>query len=125
VLHRSKFFKGRRIRGADVPDLMWFRHDGAQMTDEDWHNPHAGSVAMFLGGKGLEEVDENGQPLADDDLFLVLNGAPIDLEFVVPGTQGTWELLLDTGHDDAEERVEPGGTTLLPTRTLKLFRRAG
>src|SRR5690606_20912021 len=28
VLHRQKFFSGRPIRGTEVHDVMWFRHDG-------------------------------------------------------------------------------------------------
>ncbi len=127
VLHRARFFKGRSIRGTDVRDLMWFRHDGAVMTDEDWSNPHSGSLAMFLGGKGLDEVDELGLPVTDDDLFVLLNASPADLEFVMPGTDATvapWELLIDTANDDASEKVEAGQGTSLPSRTLKVFKRA-
>jgi len=28
-------FKGRRIRGLGVHDILWLRHDGEGMTDAD------------------------------------------------------------------------------------------
>jgi glycogen operon protein len=123
-LHRAKFFKGRRIRGTDVRDIMWYRHDGAIMSDEDWHDPSAFSLGMFLAGRGIDDVDEHGHPIVDDDLVLVMNASDEDVAFVLPRGEsgGKWELLLDTGDDRTNERVKPGGRTALVGRTLKLFR---
>ena len=42
ALHRAKFFKGRRIRGTDVRDIMWYRHDGAEMTRRGLEQPGHG-----------------------------------------------------------------------------------
>ncbi|HEY6458902.1 MAG TPA: glycogen debranching protein GlgX, partial [Polyangiaceae bacterium] len=36
ALRRAKFFKGRRIRGADIRDILWIRNDGHPMSEEDW-----------------------------------------------------------------------------------------
>ena len=33
ALHRSKFFQQRPIHGTDLSDILWFRHDGEEMTD--------------------------------------------------------------------------------------------
>ena len=41
VLRRRKFFHGRQIRGAAVQDLLWFRPDGQEMSDDDWRDPQA------------------------------------------------------------------------------------
>ena len=68
ALHRSKFFQSRGIYGTDLQDLVWLRHDGHQMSAEDWQNPHTKSMAMFLAGRGIDEVDEHGRPLVDDNL---------------------------------------------------------
>src|SRR5712692_5573502 len=38
VLRRRKFFHGRQIRGSAVKDLVWFRPEGEEMSDEDWNN---------------------------------------------------------------------------------------
>src|SRR5207248_2040686 len=83
-LHRSKFFRGRRIRGTDVRDVLWLRHDGEQMNDHDWSNPGTRSIGMFLAGRGLDEVDAHGNALADDDLLLLVNASDVALEWVLP-----------------------------------------
>ena len=36
ALRRAKFFKGRALRGVNIRDIMWFRHDGLEMTEQDW-----------------------------------------------------------------------------------------
>jgi glycogen operon protein len=125
-LRRSKFFKGRRIRGTDVRDVLWLRADGCVMADEDWDNPTASSLAMFLSGRGLDAVDARGDSLVDDDLLLLFNGGDAPLEWVLPAVaaQGdAWEQLVDTGDDNATERVSADGKTHLEPRTMKLFRR--
>ncbi len=124
ALHRQRFFSGRPIRGSDVQDVMWFRHDGETMNDEDWQNAHTQSVAMFLAGNGLRETDRKGQALKDDHLLLMLSASHEDLEFTLPQLPGCahWELLIDTSNDEAQETHEAGEKTLLPGRALKLFR---
>jgi glycogen operon protein len=124
ALHRQKFFSGRPIRGSDVQDVMWFRHDGEAMTDEDWQNPHTQSLAMFLAGNGLKETDRQGRPLRDDHLLLMLSASHEDLEFTLPAFRGCsrWELLVDTSNDEAGGPHDAGEKTMLPARSLKLFR---
>jgi glycogen operon protein len=119
ALHRRSFFGGRRIRGADVRDVMWFRPDGQEMTDADWANPITACLGMFLAGRGLGDVDDQGQPVVDDDLLVLLNGSHLDLSFTLG--EGAWELLLDTADDAAGGEV--AGAVPLPGRSLKLLRR--
>jgi isoamylase len=126
-LRRAKFFKGRRIRGTDVRDVVWLRHDGQLMNDSNWDDPKTASLAMFLSGHGLDTLDEEGNAVVDDDLLLVVNGSHVALDWVLPKlalTAGEWELLVHTGDDAAKETVGGGGKTHLDGRTLKLFRRA-
>jgi glycogen operon protein len=124
ALHRQKFFSGRPIRGAGILDVMWYRHDGAPMTDEDWRNPHTRSLAMFLAGDGLTETDSRGRVLCDDHLLVILSAAPSELAFRVPQVPGCrrWELLVDTSDDDATESLACGELTRLLPNSLKLFR---
>ena len=128
LIQRATFFAGRDIRGVGVRDVVWFRHDGAQMTDEDWTNASTSSLGLFLPGSGLEPLDEEGKPQDDDDLLLVLNASSSDLSFALPafierGSAIGWDLLLDTSDDNKSELVEPGGSTLLVARSLKMFSR--
>ena len=34
VFRRPKFFQGRRIRGSEIKDVMWFNPGGNEMSDE-------------------------------------------------------------------------------------------
>ncbi|HEY8357489.1 MAG TPA: glycogen debranching protein GlgX [Ramlibacter sp.] len=124
ALHRQRFFSGRPIRGTDIHDVMWFRHDGQPMTDEDWQNPHTQSLGLFLAGNGLKETDELGRRLRDDHLVLILSSSHEDLEFRLPDVAGIveWELLVDTNDDAAAETLPSGQPTQLFARSVKLFR---
>jgi (1->4)-alpha-D-glucan 1-alpha-D-glucosylmutase len=125
ALHRSKFFQGRNIQRTDLRDLLWFRHDGREMSEEDWSNPVTRSLGMFLAGRGIDEVDDAGRPVVDDNLLLLLNASDTELGFVLPNLEAVrepWELLVDTRDDRSRERRSPGQTTTLVARSLKLFR---
>src|SRR5262245_8279395 len=98
AFRRWKFFYGRRVRGADVKDLTWFRPDGKEMTEEDWTNPHTRCFGLRVAGDALDEVDVQGRPLVDDTLLLLLNAYWEPVKFVLPTqkTGLTWETRLDT-----------------------------
>ncbi len=140
LIQRANFFEGREIHGVGVRDLVWFRHDGQAMTDEDWNNPGTSSLGVFMAGSGLDPLDEDGNAQADDDLLLALNASDSNLEFLLPafverGRALGWTLLLDTAAEPgpladqdgltplAGEQVDPGARTQLPARSLKLFGR--
>jgi glycogen operon protein len=128
-LGRPRFFQGRRIRGSPVEDLAWFRPDGEPMTDEEWDEGWARAIAMRLGGKALTEVDQDGNRLVDDDLFLLLNGHYEPVTFCLPPEgNDTWTVVVDTV--SGEVHTNGGGRTVtageefeLSARSLLLLRR--
>jgi isoamylase len=124
ALHRSKFFRGRRIRGTDVRDIMWYRHDGAEMNDQDWSNPNTATVGLFLAGQGIDDIDDEGNLVIDDDFFLVCNGSESPMPYTLPrgsSEGGKWQLLADTDNDNAYEHVGQGDKTEIAARSMKLF----
>jgi glycogen operon protein len=98
VLRRRKFFQGRRIRGSEVKDLSWFRPDGLEMTDEDWHNWHARCLGLRLGGDAIDELDARGDRIRDYTLLLLFNAHFEPIPFVLPvhGDADAWEVIVDT-----------------------------
>jgi glycogen operon protein len=110
VFRRRRFFQGRAIRGAEIKDLTWFDTSGREMTDHDWQAPHVRSLMVRLNGQGLDERDEQGQPLVDDTFLLLLNAASEAVTFRLPppAPGGPWQRLLDTG--------EPHGTRFSAVR---------
>ena len=123
VLRRTKFFQGRDIFGTTVQDLLWFRHDGSPwQTSED---SSSNAFAMFLAGRGVDDTDDRGRPLVDDNFLLLLNASDQNLSFRIPdlgSVQETWQLLVDTADDNAEESRSRGETSSMVAHSLKFFR---
>ena len=106
VLHRRRFFQGRRIRGSEIKDIAWFRPNGQEMTDQDWHEPYVRCLGVRLAGDAIEEKDHKGRPIRGDTLLLLFNAHHEPLPFVLPAHQRgvRWEPLLDTA--EVEESTE-------------------
>jgi glycogen operon protein len=121
ALHRTKFFQGRQIRGSNVRDIIWYRPDGGEMDDEDWSNPSTRGLTMFLSGTGIDDVDENGVPIHDDNLLLMFNSSKKDVEFYTPKFAAEWDLKVDTYDPDSEEKLGSDGQTTIRARSIKLF----
>ena len=127
MLRRRKFFQGRRIRGTDIRDIMWLRPDGAEMSDEEWEAGWGRSLGVLLAGEALDEVDQAGNRLVDDTLFVVLNAYQEPLAFTLPTTNRTraWELEIDTRRPEVDRgavMVDQGATYCVDGRTVALFR---
>ncbi len=127
VFHRRKFFQGQRIRGAEVQDLTWFEPSGEEMTDESWDAGTARCLMVRLSGY-MDEVDEDGRRIVDDDFILLLNASPQSVVFHLPAHRPEiyWERLLDTGQRvwGAPQRVRDGRYRLAD-RSIAVFRVAG
>jgi hypothetical protein len=125
ALRRSKFFRGQTARGSELHDLLWFRSDGQSISQSDWQNSTTQALAMFLAGRGIDDTDEDGRPLVDDNLILLINATSADVEFIFPHIEAVrepWQLLVDTNDDHAEESPTSDEHTHLVARSAKLFR---
>ncbi len=101
VLRRRKFFQGRSIRGAGVKDIAWYEPRGREMTDKAWGDPFARCLGVLLNGNTLDEIDERGEPVIGDTLFLMFNAYHDVIVFRLPAKQPgeRWERLLDTADE--------------------------
>jgi isoamylase len=126
VFRRRKFFQNRAIRGENVRDIVWLDPAGTQMSDEQWRDGFARSLGVFLSGRGLDERDERGRTIVDDDFLVLVNAHYETVEFKLPAQpeDARWRLRLDTTNArfEKEERVlAPGDTYALQGRALALF----
>ncbi|HEV2761985.1 MAG TPA: glycogen debranching protein GlgX, partial [Pyrinomonadaceae bacterium] len=127
VLRRRKFFQGRPVRGSEVEDVTWFRPDGGEMSEADWHDPDRRSIAVRLAGDAIDETDERGRRITDDTLLLLLNARHEPMTFILPTHTGDvrWQLTLDTrapnGRRANSPRVRGGGKYRLVARSVALF----
>ena len=126
VFRRRNFFQNRAIRGENVRDIVWLDPAGTQMSDEQWRDGFARSLAVFLSGRGLDERDERGRTIVDSDFLILVNAHYEAVEFKLPAQpeDARWRLRIDTTNAkfEKEERVfAPGDTYALQGRALALF----
>jgi glycogen operon protein len=101
VFRRPKFFQGRRIRGTDIRDVMWFNPGGNEMSDEEWGSPFVRAIEVLLSGDTIDVLNFEGEPIRDETFLFLINAHFEPLPFVLPGQEHIeWILILDT----AEER---------------------
>ncbi len=101
IFRRPKFFQGRKIRGSEVKDIMWFAPNGREMTDEEWHFNFVRCLTMLLSGDTMDVRDPKGEPIRDDTFLVLLNAHYEPMKFTLPGREEVqWKLLLDTRLDD-------------------------
>jgi glycogen operon protein len=132
VFRRRRFFQGRPLRGSNVEDIAWLQPSGEPMTDEDWDNGYAKSLAVFLNGSGIPELDARGERITDDSFLLLFNGHHESLSFTLPdATYGeAWLTVLDTAAPlldeatDAPRSVKAGGELDVESRSVLVLRQA-
>jgi len=119
---RKRWFKGSPIKGVGLEDINWFRMDGTEMTEQNWNEDFAKSLAVFLNGKALRMVDEKGQPVIDDSFYIIFNAAHHPLPFTLPPEKygKGWVRIIDT----AEGIVEEGKKRFKASEVLEVDERS-
>jgi len=131
VFRRRRFFSGRPVRGRDgqrLPDIAWLSPDGSEMTDEDWDTGYAKSIAVFLNGQGIPDLDARGRRVVDDSFLLCFNAHHEPIDFAVPAADfaPAWVRVLDTAAPDgaAGEPLSPGTKLTVEGRCLVVLQPA-
>ena len=125
VLQRRKFFLGRPIRGSEIKDISFFDPAGHEMSDEAWNADFVRCIGVRLAGDLMTEVDDRGEPIVGDTLFLMLNGywEMIHFSLPIPRDGRVWEAMVDTADPDVPLRVCRGGEQYpLAGRSVALLR---
>jgi len=137
VFRRRTFFHGRAMRHPNLKDVLWYRSDGKEMSDEDWNNPLTKCLGMLLAGDAIDELDERGNMIVDDTMLLLLNAHYEPLPFTLPAFrfegqweffEGGWKLVMDTRNATGRRRypiVRAGEPYGLESRSMVLFRFTG
>jgi glycogen operon protein len=102
IFRRRRFFQGRPIKGATVKDVLWLNASGTEMGEDEWRNPSVRCLGMFLSGQGLNETDERGGKLTDENFLVLLNSHHEDVPFTLPATRPgvRWSAWMDTSQED-------------------------
>jgi isoamylase len=126
VFRRRNFFQGRKIKGAGIKDILWLRPDGSEMTDEEWNQEHARTLGVFLSGTAVDEVDERGQTVTDENFLLLMNAHHEEMPFLLPtvASDMRWVALIDTSCQTSRSpglQYDAGTTYSLQARSLALL----
>ena len=128
IFRRRRFFAGRDVRGDGLSDIGWFRPDGKPMTDRDWSEAFAKSLAVFLNGDGLGP-GARGERILDDHFYVMFNAHHEPIPFRVPDrVGGPWTEILDTarpqGPDSDRRQLSAGARVRVGPRSLRLLMKA-
>ena len=108
VFRRKRFFQGRPIKGATVKDVLWLNPVGKEIGEDEWRDGSLHCLGMFLSGQGLDETDERGRKLGDENFLVLLNACHEDVQFALPSFRpGTrWTAWMDTSREAGMRSVE-------------------
>jgi glycogen operon protein len=126
ALRRRRWFQGRRIRGSGVEDIVWFDCAGTEMDDHQWQQDFARSLGVFLNGRGIASVDEQGRHIVDDSLLILFNAHWEPVEFTLPEARfgPRWRREMATSQAewlDDTEVLEAGAALTVEGRSLVLL----
>ena len=112
VFRRRRFFSGKpvgRRGGEGLPDIAWLAPDGSEMTGEDWESGFAKSIAVYLNGQGIPDLDVRGQRVTDDSFVLCFNAHYESIEFTLPPKDfgPAWVPVIYTADTTTVEEAKP------------------
>jgi glycogen operon protein len=123
ILRRNLFLNGQYLEDLGVRDVTWINTCGAQMSEENWHDPALRCFGMLLDGRAQTSgIRQRGQ---EATILIVVNGDHAPVQFTLPETARAyrWCLLIDTNLRELEDEIPfPVGAVYLVTgRSLLLF----
>jgi glycogen operon protein len=125
VLREDWFFQGEHIFDSRFKDLTFFRTDGKEMSEEDWHKEDLRSFGYLLGGDALVVPDRAGRRPIGDTLLMLLNGDANEVNFTLPQIDSVraWDLVVDTAAREPSLRLAADQQITLSGRALVILRR--
>lgn len=126
AFRRPRFLHGRAESPSGMKDILWITPEGQPKTEEQWKDHFARCIGLVLAGDAGDFIGEDGRPLKDDVLLLILNAHTEAMDFSLPAPEGGkgWSCLLDTARPELkedEETAEPGAAHPVPPQSLLLF----
>jgi len=92
------FRRRRFLSGMDWTRLRWYTPAGTIVTGEQWADPNARAVAVYLEGQDAPDRAADGSLLVDDDFLVLVNAWWEPLDFVLPAAcaDQAWSTEIDT-----------------------------
>jgi len=126
VFRRRGWFHGRSIHGSDVDDIRWFSMEGEQMAEQDWGQGITKSLGVFLNGATIPNPNPRGEPVTDDNFYLIFNADHEALQFILPNPDygNLWikEIDTETGWLQEPPSLKAGEAIMVAARSLVVLR---
>ncbi len=121
------FRRRRFLAGAEASELCWYTPAGEPVTAEDWADPNARSLALYLDGSDDPDRAADGALLVDDDFLFMVNAWWEPLDFIIPSTRAgqMWEAEIDTFEPVrllTPTHLLAGGTVAVGPRSIVVLR---
>jgi len=121
------FRRRRFLAGLEAGELGWFTPAGQPMALDNWADPGARCIAIYLDGRDAPDRAEDGTRLVDDDFLVLVNSWWESLDFVLPVTRPdqVWRAEFDTfdpASSDTPCDLSAGGTCRVGPRSLTVLR---
>jgi isoamylase len=125
VLRQRCFFDGLPLQAGGPKDLAWFRPDGQELTADDWFDPGARTLGVFLAGDAIRGRGPHGERIVDASFLLLLHAGAEPIEFSLPAEPwaSAYVVVTDTGTADRVASTHDAADSLkLAARSLVLLR---
>jgi glycogen operon protein len=108
------------LRGPEggPAQMVLYRPDGKQMSDEDWQNPTSRALAVALDGRNIEDAEGE---TSRDRFLLLLNAHFEAVVFTVPQRRSNWHAVLTSAEPDDTPQISRKGTIEVDARALLLL----
>jgi glycogen operon protein len=95
------------------------------MSDDDWETGFAKSIAVYLSGHGIPDLDVRGQRVTDDSFLLWFNAHHEPIEFTLPAEKfgSKWVPVINTAAaaDDQAPTYDAGATVAVEARSVMVL----
>jgi isoamylase len=121
VFCRRRWFQGQPVNRRGLEDIKWFLPSGDEVTDEAWQSSMAKSLGVYLNGKGIRAMDDQGERVIDSSFYLLFNAHHEPVEFKLPLSHygKRWYKEIDTG-----DTSEPNEVFFEAEATIKVLDRS-
>lgn len=127
VFRRRGWFQGKAIHGGDVQDIAWFTPEGEKMAEEDWGTGYAKCLGVYLNGATIPNPNPRGEPVSDDNFYIVFNAHHEGVEFTLPDEYWgkRWILEFDTSlgrYEEEKRELSAGERFTAEARSMVVLR---
>ncbi|HEY0870053.1 MAG TPA: glycogen debranching protein GlgX [Acidothermaceae bacterium] len=119
ALHPRDYLRGR---GGLPAQMVLYRSDGIEMSDDDWQDGGRRALTVALDRRRIQDADGD---TTRDRFLLFVNGHDHPLDFTIPpGGHHDWRVVLTTGSPEPVGPVKSGDNLSVRDRSMLLLHSA-